>query len=101
MKLSRLFFSSRNFYLLPCFTLAVFGDDDDDDEMTKELEAKAKATYKPNIPPQSSPIAASTTTASASGKSAPGIESDSMPYVRDAKAKRKKEMDAFLEELKR
>ncbi|KAF9981939.1 U2 snRNP-associated SURP domain-containing protein, partial [Modicella reniformis] len=33
--------------------------------------------------------------------SASGIESESTAYVRDAKAKRKKEMDTFLEELKR
>jgi U2-associated protein SR140 len=79
-------------------TLAVFGDDDEEDERNKELEAKAKAAYKPNIPSQSSSSTVSGKTGSANTS---GFEPESTPYVRDAKAKRKKEMDAFLEELKR
>ncbi|KAF9350385.1 U2 snRNP-associated SURP domain-containing protein [Mortierella sp. NVP85] len=82
-------------------TASVFGEDDDDDEMSKELEAKAKAAYKPNILPPSSITPATSASGKAASSSIAGIESESTPYVRDAKAKRKKEMDAFLEELKR
>ncbi|KAG0356558.1 hypothetical protein BC939DRAFT_460171 [Gamsiella multidivaricata] len=76
-------------------TTSVFGEDDED-EANKDLEAKAKAAYKPSTlsqPPSTSP--AKTPLA------IPGLEPEPTPYVRDAKARRKKEMDAFLEELKR
>ncbi|KAF8933829.1 U2 snRNP-associated SURP domain-containing protein [Dissophora ornata] len=82
-------------------TSSVFGEDDEDDEASKELEAKAKAAYKPHMLSQSS---STTTSASASAKApltVSRLEPEPTPYVRDAKAKRKKEMDAFLEELKR
>ncbi|KAG0309539.1 U2 snRNP-associated SURP domain-containing protein [Dissophora globulifera] len=78
---------------------SVFGDDDEDDEASKDLEAKAKAAYRP-------PALSQTSTSGASAiapapHAIPGLEPEPTPYIRDAKAKRKKEMDAFLEELKR
>ncbi|KAI1319858.1 U2 snRNP-associated SURP domain-containing protein [Mortierella claussenii] len=79
-------------------TASVFGEDDDEEEeANKEIEAKAKAAYKPQTFLQSS----SSTLTSASPIKATAILPEATPYVRDAKAKRKKEMDAFLEELKR
>ncbi|KAF9178487.1 hypothetical protein BGZ51_008148 [Haplosporangium sp. Z 767] len=83
-------------------TTSIFGQDDDD-EAEKELEAKAKAAYKPQMFVKAS-SSASTSTSPASAKTAlaiPGMEPEPVPYVRDAKARRKKEMDAFLDELKR
>ncbi|KAF9207810.1 U2 snRNP-associated SURP domain-containing protein [Haplosporangium sp. Z 27] len=76
-------------------TASIFGDDDED-EAAKDIEAKAKAAYKPQTFSQ--------TTSTVSKKIPPsilGLEPEPTPYVRDAKARRKKEMDAFLEELKR
>ncbi|KAF9354887.1 U2 snRNP-associated SURP domain-containing protein [Mortierella sp. AD094] len=76
-------------------TTSVFGEDDED-EAAKDIEAKAKAAYKPQTFSQS--------TSASTSKIPPsilGLEPEPTPYVRDAKARRKKEMDAFLEELKR
>ncbi|KAF9110426.1 U2 snRNP-associated SURP domain-containing protein [Mortierella sp. AM989] len=76
-------------------TTSVFGEEEEDDA-AKDIEAKAKAAYKPQTFSQS--IRASSTKIPASIL---GLEPEPTPYVRDAKAKRKKEMDAFLEDLKR
>ncbi|KAF9165789.1 U2 snRNP-associated SURP domain-containing protein [Mortierella sp. AD011] len=73
-------------------TTSVFGEDDED-EVAKDIEAKAKAAYKPQTFSQS--------TSTKIPSSILGLEPEPTPYVRDAKARRKKEMDAFLEELKR
>ncbi|KAF9950461.1 U2 snRNP-associated SURP domain-containing protein [Mortierella alpina] len=84
-------------------TASVFGQDDED-EADKDVEAKAKAAYRPQMFVQASSSNESVSTSPASNKTnltIPGMEPEPTPYVRDAKARRKKEMDAFLEELKR
>ncbi|KAF9896427.1 U2 snRNP-associated SURP domain-containing protein, partial [Lobosporangium transversale] len=82
-------------------TTSIFGDDDDEEEMAnKDAEAKAKAAYKPQTFVQASSSSSSSTTTSPAAKTLFNT-TEPTPYVRDAKAKRKKEMDAFLEELKR
>ncbi|KAF9434026.1 U2 snRNP-associated SURP domain-containing protein [Entomortierella beljakovae] len=71
-------------------TTSIFGEDDEDDEAneseTKKVDSKPQmqSTSTTKIPP-----------------SILGLEPEPTPYVRDAKARRRKEMDAFLEELKR
>ncbi|KAF9429928.1 U2 snRNP-associated SURP domain-containing protein [Podila epigama] len=85
---------------------SVFGQDDDDDDDTaaKEMEEKAKAAYKPQMFVQasaSSSRSSSTTATTDKAKSLLSHESGATPYDRDAKAKRRRNMDAFLEELKR
>ncbi|KAF9573526.1 U2 snRNP-associated SURP domain-containing protein [Mortierella alpina] len=84
-------------------TASVFGQDDED-EADKDVEAKAKAAYRPQMFVQATSSSESTSTLQANNKTnltIPGMEPEPTPYVRDAKARRKKEMDAFLEELKR
>ncbi|KAF9938786.1 U2 snRNP-associated SURP domain-containing protein [Mortierella alpina] len=84
-------------------TASVFGQDDED-EADKDVEAKAKAAYRPQMFVQASSSSDSASTSPANNKTnltIPGMEPEPTPYVRDAKARRKKEMDAFLEELKR
>lgn len=81
----------------------MFGQDDED-EADKDVEAKAKAAYRPQMFVQASSSNESTSSSPTNNKTnltIPGMEPEPTPYVRDAKARRKKEMDAFLEELKR
>ncbi|KAF9212697.1 hypothetical protein BGZ59_006439 [Podila verticillata] len=81
---------------------SVFGQEDDEDEATKELEAKAKAAYKPQMFVQAQVSSGSSSSATTPLKSKrPPLEPEATPYDRDAKAKRRRNMDAFLEELKR
>ncbi|KAG0216594.1 hypothetical protein BGX33_012452 [Mortierella sp. NVP41] len=88
-------------------TASVFGqdDEDDDNEAEKEAAAKAKAGNKPPGFVQASTTTASPATVtpakSSGAKPSLGQDQEATPYVRDAKARRKAEMDAYLEELKR
>lgn len=80
----------------------MFGQEDDEDEATKELEAKAKAAYKPQMFVQAQAFSGSSSSATTPVKSKrPPLEPEATHYDRDAKAKRRRNMDAFLEELKR
>ena len=45
--------------------------------------------------------ATTTLTKSPGAKNSQGQDQEATPYIRDAKARRKAEMDAYLEELKR
>lgn len=86
----------------------MFGQDDDDEEENEaEKEAAAKAKAKAGQKPPGF-VQASTTTATASvattlAKSPAKVaqEQEGAPYIRDAKARRKKEMDDHLEAIKR
>ncbi|KAF9318428.1 hypothetical protein BG003_011252 [Podila horticola] len=80
---------------------SVFGEDDEDDA-AKDLEAQAKAAYKPQMFVQAQASSGSSSTSTTPVKSKrTALEPEATPYDRDAKAKRRRNMDAFLEELKR
>ncbi|KAG0314102.1 U2 snRNP-associated SURP domain-containing protein [Linnemannia gamsii] len=88
-------------------TVSVFGQDDEDEEENeaeKDAAAKAKAGQKPPGFVQASTTAttASTTATLAKSPAAKATqEQEGTLYIRDAKARRKKEMDDHLEAIKR
>ncbi|KAH7057753.1 hypothetical protein BKA57DRAFT_447667 [Linnemannia elongata] len=88
-------------------TVSVFGQDDDEEEheAEKEAAAKAKTGQKPPGFVQASTTAATTASVTAMPIKSPGTkavqEQESTLYIRDAKARRKKEMDDHLEAIKK
>ncbi|KAG9071836.1 U2 snRNP-associated SURP domain-containing protein [Linnemannia hyalina] len=88
-------------------TVSVFGQDDDEEENEAEKEAVAntKAGQKPPGFVQASTTAATTLSAATTPIKLPAAkavqEQESTPYIRDAKARRKKEMDDHLEAIKK
>lgn len=81
--------------------LAVFGQEDDEGEK-RDLAAKAAAAYKPQaLSSSASNASSSSTTTSKPSLSFLKQEPEPTPYVKDTKAKRRQNMDAFFEELKR
>ncbi|KAF9131587.1 U2 snRNP-associated SURP domain-containing protein [Mortierella sp. 14UC] len=96
-------------------TVSIFGQDDEDDEneVAKEREAaaKARAGQRPPGFAQASTPAATVPMAAASVATAPTKspgskalqeqEKEATIYIRDAKARRKKEMDDHLEAIKK
>ncbi|KAF9926155.1 U2 snRNP-associated SURP domain-containing protein [Linnemannia zychae] len=86
-------------------TVSVFGQDDDDDEQneTEKEAAKSKAGQK-SIGSVSSGTTVTSALATTTPSKSTGTklqEQESTPYIRDAKARRKKEMDDHLEALKK
>ncbi|KAF9152936.1 U2 snRNP-associated SURP domain-containing protein [Linnemannia schmuckeri] len=87
-------------------TVSVFGQDEDEEEneAEKEAVAKSKAGQKPPGFVQASTTATTAPAMTVPTKS-PGAktaqEQESTPYIRDAKARRKKEMDDHLEAIKK
>lgn len=85
----------------------MFGQDDDEEEheAEKEAAAKAKTGQKPPGFVQASTTAATTASVTAMPIKSPGTkavqEQESTLYIRDAKARRKKEMDDHLEAIKK
>lgn len=84
----------------------MFGQEDDDEEENeaeKEAAAKAKAAQKPPGFIQASTTAATASVATTLAKSPAKVaqEQEGTIYIRDAKARRKKEMDDHLEAIKR
>ncbi|KAK3848146.1 MAG: hypothetical protein J3R72DRAFT_429957 [Linnemannia gamsii] len=94
-------------------SVSVFGQDDEDDEANeaekeKEAAAKARAGQRPPgfVQASTTTVAAAMTAASVTTPAKlPGSttlqEQESTPYIRDAKARRKKEMDDHLEAIKK
>ncbi|KAG0380626.1 U2 snRNP-associated SURP domain-containing protein [Mortierella sp. AD032] len=94
-------------------SVSVFGQDDEDDEANeaekeKEAAAKARAGQRPPgfVLASTTTVAAAMTAASVTTPAkSPGStalpEQESTPYIRDAKARRKKEMDDHLEAIKK
>jgi U2-associated protein SR140 len=85
----------------------VFGQDDEDEEENeaeKDAAAKAKAGQKPPgfVQAFTTATTASTTATLAKSPAAKATqEQEGTLYIRDAKARRKKEMDDHLEAIKR
>lgn len=85
----------------------MFGQDDDEEEneAEKEAAAKAKAGQKPPGFVQASTTAATTVSVTTTPTKSPGakavLEQEGTLYIRDAKARRKKEMDDHLEAIKK
>ncbi|KAG0046139.1 U2 snRNP-associated SURP domain-containing protein [Gryganskiella cystojenkinii] len=88
-------------------TTSVFGQEDDDEEENKDLAEKAKAAYKPQAfsGTNSNSNSSSASSPAKTTLNFPGQEFESTasatPFVKDTKAKRRQNMDAFFEELKR
>lgn len=85
----------------------MFGQDDDEEENEAEKEAAAKAKAGQKAPGfvQASTTAATIAPVTTTPTKPPGVkavqEQESTPYIRDAKARRKKEMDDHLEAIKK